>query len=278
MLRSYLTILLLGVGAFCTGQAAELQYEEIRFGSVAMDTPAVMHHRLTPLTEYLTQELGRPVVLKLSTDMKEAISAVARGEVELAYLTPVAYLRTRALSNSQLVAKMVTQGKGSFQLMIVVRDNSSINSVAQLDGKSFAFGDPAALLQKAAVVGAGVSLEKLGKQVFIGHYDNIARAVMRGFYDAGILKDTTALDWQDKGLRIIHASPQLPPYNITASSKVDKLLLEKMQKAFLKLDIENPKHRAVIKALDNDYDGFAATNDAEYDVVRGLIAPFDKAR
>ena len=278
MLRAYLTILLLGVGAFCTGQAAELQYEEIRFGSVAMDTPAVMHHRLTPLTEYLTQELGRPVVLKLSTDMKEAISAVARGEVELAYLTPVAYLRTRALSNSQLVAKMVTQGKGSFQLMIVVRDSSSINSVAQLDGKSFAFGDPAALLQKAAVVGAGVSLEKLGKQVFIGHYDNIARAVMRGFYDAGILKDTTALDWQDKGLRIIHASPQLPPYNITASSKVDKLLLEKMQKAFLKLDIENPKHRAVIKALDSDYDGFAATNDVEYDVVRGLIAPFDKAR
>ena len=277
-LRVYLTLLLLGVGAFCSGQAAELQYEEIRFGSVAMDTPAVMHHRLTPLTEYLTQELGRPVVLKLSADMKEAINAVAKGDVELAYLTPVAYLRTRTLSNSQLVAKMVTQGKGSFQLMIVVRDSSDINSVAGLDGKSFAFGDPAALLQKAAVVGAGVSLEKLNKQVFIGHYDNIARAVVRGFYDAGILKDTTALDWQDKGLRIIHASLPLPPYNITASSKVDKSLLEKMRKAFLKLDIKNPKHHAIIAALDNDYDGFAATSDAEYDVVRELIAPFDKAK
>ncbi len=274
MLCRWLTLLLIGTSGFCAVQAAELQYEEIRFGSVAMDTPAVMHHRLTPLTEYLTQELGRPVVLKLSADMKEAINAVARGDVELAYLTPVAYLRARALGDSQLVAKMVTQGKGSFQLMIVVRDDSDISNVAGLEKRSFAFGDPAALLQKAAVVGAGMPLEKLGKQAFIGHYDNIARAVMRGFYDAGILKDTTALDWQDKGLRIIYASPQLPPYNITASSKIDKFLLEKMRKAFLKLDIKNPKHHAVIKALDGDYDGFAATNDAEYDVVRTLIAPF----
>jgi len=31
----------------------------------------------------------------------------------------------------------------------------------------------------------------------------------------------------------------------------------------------------VIKAVDKKYDGFAATSDAEYDVVRKLVAPFE---
>lgn len=257
--------------------ADSLQHSEIRFGSVAMDTPAMMHHRLTPLTEYLTHELGQPVVLKLSPDMKEAITEVVTGNVELAYLTPVAYLRAHARGNTQLVAKTVTQGQGSFQLMIVVPEGSPIRRIEDLAGKTFAFGDPEALLQRAVVVGAGMPMEKLGKQGFLGHYDNIARAVVRGFYDAGILKDTTALKWQGKGLRVLHISPQLPPYNITASGKVDRTLLEKMRQAFLKLDDRNPVHLAVIKALDNEYDGFSATSDVEYDIVRALIKPFDKA-
>lgn len=249
--------------------------QEIRFGSVAMDTPVAMHHRLTPLTEYLSQQLGQPVVLKLSTDIKEAVDAITKGEVDLTYLTPVAYLHAHA-QGGQLVAKTVTQGKGSFQLMIVVRNGSPIHRIEELTGKSFAFGDRGALLQRAAVISAGLPLEKLGKIDFVGHYDNIARGVKRGFYDAGILKDTAALKWQEQGLRIIHTSPPLPPYNITASPQTSPAMLEKMRKAFLKLDTNNPAHRAVIKALDSEYDGFAAVNDAEYDIVRELIAPFER--
>lgn len=249
--------------------------EPIRFGSVAMDTPAVMHHRLNPLTDYLSREVGRPVILELSPNMKEAIKAIAQGEVELAYLTPVAYLRAHAQGGAQLVAKTVTHGKGSFQLMIVVREDSPIKRVEDLVGRSFAFGDPAALLQRAAVVGAGVSLAQLGKVEFLGHYDNIARAVRRGFYDAGILKDTTAFKWEGKGLRILYASPQLPPYNIAAIGSMEPDLLEKFRRAFLRLNISQAEHFSVIKALDKSYDGFAVTSDAEYDVVRKLIKPFE---
>ena len=271
-----LLLLVLSNGlAMDSSRAASLQGDAIRFGSVAMDTPAMMHHRLAPLTDYLSHELGRPVVLKLSPDLKEAVNAVADGNVELAYLTPVAYLRAHARSNAPLVVKTVTQGKGSFQLMIVVREDSPIRRIEDLAGKSFAFGDPAAVLQRAVVVGAGLPLERLGKQAFLGHYDNIARAVVRGFYDPGILKDTTALKWQGRGLRILHTSAQLPPYNITASSKVDRVLLEQVRQAFLRLDAGNPDHRAIIKALDDEYDGFAATGDAEYDIIRKLIEPFE---
>jgi phosphonate transport system substrate-binding protein len=247
---------------------------EIRFGSVAMDIPAEMYRRLTPLTEYLSQTLGRPVTLKLSPNMPDAIEQVSKGQVELAYLTPVAYIESHAQSGTRLVVKTVTKNSPSFRLMIVVRENSPIKRVADLKGKSFAFGDKAAILQRAVVVEAGMPLEQLGGYKFIGHYDNIARGVMSGDFDAGIVKDTTAYAWTGKGLRILHQSADLPPYNIAASAWVDDKLLKQLQQAFLKLDINNPQHQPVIQALDKQYDGFAVTSDKEYNVVRHLIAPF----
>jgi phosphonate transport system substrate-binding protein len=249
---------------------------ELRFGSVAMDIPAEMYRRLTPLKNYLSTALGRPVSLRLSPNMPEAINAVSTGDVDLAYLTPVAYLEAERRSKAKLVVKTVTQGKSSFRLMIVVRDDSPIKSIADLRGKSFAFGDKAAILQRAVVVGAGMPLEALGQYQFIGHYDNIAQGVARGDFDAGILKDTTAYAWQKKGLRIIHQSKDLPPYNIVASAAMSDALVAQVRAAFLRLDPKIPAHRSVIEALDREYDGFAPTRDRDYDEVRRLIAPFAK--
>lgn len=248
---------------------------ELLFGSVAMDIPAVMHKRLKPLTNYLSNTLGQPVSLKLSPNMGAAIKETADGTVDLAYLTPVAYLKAHKKGKARIIVKTVTKGKASFKLMIVVKEDSPIKKVVQLAGKRFAFGDKKALLQRAAVVGAGMSLEKLGSYQFIGHYDNIVRAVMNGDFDAGILKDTMAYKWEGKGVRILYATPDLPPYNITASKNVDNATFRRLQKAFLDLNPKNMEHLKIIKALDKKYDGFARTSDKEYDVVRKLIKPFN---
>ena len=249
---------------------------ELLFGSVAMDIPAVMHKRLRPLTRYLSDNLGRPVSLKLSPNMGAAIKEVASQQVDLAYLTPVAYLKAHAKGGAKIVAKTVTKGKASFQLMIVVKKDSPYKTVADLKGKTFAFGDKRALLQRAAVVGSGINMEDFSSYKFIGHYDNIARAVLNGDFEAGILKDTMAYQWEGKGLRILAESPALPPYNIAAKGDIDDDTLAKLKDAFLSLDKNNPEHLKVIKAVDKKYDGFAATSDAEYDVVRELIKPFNK--
>lgn len=250
--------------------------DELIFGSVAMDIPAIMHVRLKPLTVYLSEKLQRPVRLKLSANMGAAINDTATGAVDIAYLTPVAYLKAHAKGDANIIVKTVTKGKASFQLMIVVKEDSPYKTVKDLIGKSFAFGDKKALLQRATVVGSGLQLEQFSEYKFIGHYDNIARSIVNNDFDAGILKDTMAFKWESKGLRILYSSPNLPPYNITASKNVDKKLLKQLREAFLALDGKNPEHLKIIKAIDKKYDGFAATNDAEYDVIRKLIAPFNK--
>lgn len=255
--------------------AIAAQANELKFGSVSADIPAAMHKKLSPLTEYLSKKLNQPITLQLSPNMAGAINEVASGNVDLAYLTPVAYLKAHKKGQAEILVKTVTNNKASFQLMIVVRKDSPFKTVADLAGAEFAFGDKAALLQRAVVVGAGMPLEKLGSYKFIGHYDNIARGVEVGDFDAGILKDTKAFKWESKGLRILYSSPHLPPYNITVSKNVDKLTRKKLKKAFLALNGKNPKHKEVIEALSKKYNGFADTSDAEYDVIRDLIKPFD---
>ena len=258
------------------GMPVRAASDELYFGSVAMDIPAAMHKRLKPLVDYLSDELQRPVSLKLSANLSNAASDVAAGRVHIAYLTPVAYLKAHDEGKVRLVAKPVTQGESSFRLMLVTQANSPIRSPKDLDGKSFAFGDKSAILQRAVVVGAGIQIEKLGSVDYLGHYDNIARGVLSGDFDAGIVKDTTAYDWREKGLRVFFSSPELPPYNLVVNRNIDDRTYQKIRTALLKLDKKNPAHASVIKSLDESYDGFVATSDAEYDVVRQLIKPFRK--
>jgi len=246
----------------------------IHLGSVAEDIPAAMHQRLTPLASYLEAKIGRPVILSLSTDMPGAIEALSKGTVELAYLTPVAYLKARKRGDVMLLAKVVTHHQPYFNLEIVVRDDSPIKNVSDLAGKKFAFGDAAALLQRAVVANSGIPLERLGSIAYLGHYDNIVRGVLNRDYDAGIVTDSKARAWSHKGLRVIYQSPDLPPYNLAATAGMDHALFLKLQQALLSLDASNPTHRKVLDALGADYDGFAPANDAEYDIVRKLIKPF----
>jgi phosphonate transport system substrate-binding protein len=249
---------------------------ELSLGSVAMDIPAVMHRRLKPLANYLSQELGRPVRLQLSPDLSTAANDIANGKVDIAYLTPIAYVNARAAGDVQILAKTVTKGRDSFRLMLVVRTDSPIRNAQDLAGKRFAFGDEAAILQRAVVVNAGIRLEQFSGYHFLGHYDNIARGVAVGDFDAGILKDSTALQWEQKGLRVIYASPELPPYNIAVARQVKEPVRRAIQAALLRLSAANPEHRQIIKAMDESYDGFAPASDADYNVIRTLVKPFQK--
>ncbi len=249
---------------------------ELYFGSVAMATPAVMHPRLLPLTKYLSEVLQRPVNLKLSFDMPTAIKEVSDSTVHLAYLTPVAYIKAKNSGGVRLIAKTMTKEGGSFRLMVVAKQDSPIHDIQDLAGKRFAFGDKAAVLQRAVMIGSGMPLERLGSYVFIRDINNIVSGVMNGDFDAGILKDTTARKWEGKGLKILHASSALPSFNVVANPTMDAPLLSQVREALLKLDIRNPEHAKILQAMDEHYTGFAPAKDQEYDVVRKLIEPLEK--
>lgn len=266
------------VGLFTTSaHAAPPAPDEIYLGSVAMDVPAAMVQRLTPLTAYLSKKTGLKVSFRASPNLDSAVNELGKDLTQIAYLTPVAYIEAHDQYKAKPLVSPLTHGKSTFNLVVVVPQDSNIQNMADLKGKSFALGDEKALLQRAVVVNGGINLNQFSRFGFLKHYDNIAKAVLNKDFDAGILKDTIYEKFAGKGLRKIHTSPPLSSYLFAVNERLPDESVKKLRAAFLELNADNPESKAILKQLDQGYDGFVVTEDKEYDEVRKLIAPFQKS-
>lgn len=256
--------------------AADKQPMELQLGSVAMDIPAAMVKSMTPLARYLGTRTGYKVTFRASPDLTSAVKDLGSGNTHIAYLTPVAYIEAHERFKVVPLVSPLVQGKSTFRLVVVVRKGSGNWSMADLRGKTFAFGDEKALLQPAVVLEAGIRLEDFASSAYIKHYDNIAKAVLHGDFDAGILKESVAEKFLPEGLRVIHRSEPLPSYVFAVSRELPLTTIAKLKKAMLELKRDTPENIAVLDALDSSYEGFAPASNQDYDAVRKLVRHMEK--
>lgn len=267
--------LMAGASPVCS---AEKLGNDLYLGSVAMDVPAAMVKRLTPLAKYLSRKTGYNVMFRASPNLGSAVEDLGMGHTQLAYLTPVAYIEAHEKYAAAPLVGPLTHGKALFTLVIAVRKDSPIKTVSDLRGKKFAFGDEKALLQPAVVMGAGIKLEDFSSYAYLKHYDNIAKALLNEDFDAGILKDTIAEKYQSKGLRIIHVSPPLASYLFAVGSRLPPETVARLKSALLALKPDTPENQDVLSALDPAYDGFVEADNKDYQVIRKLIAPLQEKK
>ncbi len=243
---------------------------EIHLGSVAMDVPAEMVKRLTPLTKYLSKETGLTVNFRASPNLDTAVEDIGKNITQIAYLTPAAYLEAREKYAVVPLVNPLSKGKSTFTLVIAVQKNSPIKAMSDLKGKKFAFGDKKAKLQPAVVVSSGFKLESFASYDYLNHYDNIAKAVINGDFDAGILKDSVAQSFASE-LRVIHTSPPLPNYIFAVSKDLPPKTIAKLKKAMLDLKNDSEEHKAILTGVEKNYDGFEAASDKDFDGIRKVL-------
>lgn len=250
--------------------------QTLTIGAVAMDAPIEMIKRITPLADYLSKETGYTVRFRPAPNLATAVKDLGENTVQIAYLTPMAYIAAHEQYRAMPLVAPLTRGQSTFHLLVVVQRDSPYRKLADLAGKRFAFGDPKAYLQPAVLLDAGVRKEDFSEVAYLKHYDNIAKAVLLGDFDAGIMKDTVYEKFAAQGLRVVHTSPPLASYVFAVNARLDATTQQKLKQAFLKLNKAPAAQRGVLQALDQGYDGFQVVNDAHYDRERALIAPFAK--
>ena len=255
---------------------AQTPTQGITIGTVSTDIPAVMVHRLEPLTQYLAAQLNLPVQLRAAPNMGATIADFGSGATQIAYLTPVAYLEARERFGAVAIALPLTDGKPNFRLAVVVHKDSHAKQLQDLIGHSFAFGDEKSLLQRATLQAGGLKLEQFSKFAYLKHFDNVAKAVLNRDFEAGIMKETLANHYAPQGLRIIHTSPPLPTYVIAINQKFPAEKIPALREALLALDTSIKAHRAILTALDPGYTGFVPAVERHFEATQKLIAPFRK--
>ncbi len=249
---------------------------DVTMGSVAMDIPVEMIKRMSALTNYLALNTSLKVRFRPSPNLGTAVDDLGSGQTQIAYLTPVAYIEARKKYGVVPLVAPTMQGRPNFSLVIGVKAGSGINTPAQLKGRRFAFGDQKALLQRAAVSSMGLDLHDFSNFAYLKHYDNIAKAVLAGDFDGGILKDSVADDFRSKGVVVIGSTPPLPSYVFAVHPAMPVAVRNQLRDALLGLKKSTPDMAATLEAFDSGYDGFVTIDDAAYDPVRVLIQPYQK--
>lgn len=273
--------LVAGLAAFFMACAAHAQQKApavptVTMGSVAMDIPVEMVKRMSALTNYLALNTGLNIRFRPSPNLGSAVDEIGSGETQIAYLTPVAYIDARKKYGVIPLVAPTIKGQPNFSLVIGVKAGSVIRAPEDLKGRRFAFGDEKALLQKAAVASMGLRTTDFSHYAHLKHYDNIAKAVLAGDFDGGILKDSIADDFKDKGIVVIASTPPLPSYVFAVHPGMPPSLRKKLSDAFLSLKKDSPVGTVTLEAFDSSYDGFVVVQDSAYDPVRKLIQPFQK--
>jgi len=153
---------------------------------------------------------------------------------------------------------------------IVVRADSGINSLAELRGKRFAFGDATSTGSKAMPESmlheAGAGTHDLAAHGFVGSHDSVAKRVLTGDYDAGGQMLSATEKYTGQGPRILATSAKIPQFPICASPK---LALEDRQKIVeARVNLEDPP---ILGALGTHVTGFAHIEDRDCDGVRTML-------
>jgi ABC-type phosphate/phosphonate transport system substrate-binding protein len=96
-----------------------------------------IERRFTPLADYLSRELKRPVTLEIASSYAEHIRNLGTESVDVALLGPVSYvLMTREYGRRPLLAVFESNGTKTFRNAIITKKGSHITSLSQFKGKN----------------------------------------------------------------------------------------------------------------------------------------------
>ncbi len=164
--------------------------EPLRFG-VGLYQPDKEKNDATyrPLADHLAKQLGRPVKLYTVDTWEGLAKSLAAGETDIALMGPWGYVLANHVAGAQAVASILYDGKPEYFAIMVTHPKSGIKSIADLKGKTFAFGDKGStsgyLIPYYHFQKNGIDPDKYLGRVINTKHQAIEMQVTRGDIDAG---------------------------------------------------------------------------------------------
>ena len=213
MKQLIVTILILLTFSINAQQQESIQ---LKFGVYQSDKASEMHRKFKPLLDYLSSEVTalsqQQVAIKLTIfkTYQQANEALVKGEIDFVRFGPASYILAKQRQPKlQLLAMEEKKGKTRFYGLIIVQADSKFETLKDLKGTSFAFGNINSTigryLAQSELLEAGIDNNGLTKSEYLGRHDKVFKAVELGDFDAGSLKESTFKKLnKDKQLRILH--------------------------------------------------------------------------
>ena len=220
----------------------------IKMGFVPLKNSEKLVEDLKPISDYLSERLGVKVEAFTASNYIGVVEGIGSGSVDFGIIPPFSALLAQKQSNAKpiLTSKGKT-GKPGYTAELYVRKDSGIKNLQDIKGKKVAFVDPSSssgyIYPGAMLVEAGLNLEKDISYQFSGGHDKSLQLLLNKDVDViatfdGV-EDRYAKDFPQAKTDIqkLATSDMIPGIMVTVSSKMDKDLQDKLEKALR--DIEN---------------------------------------
>ncbi|MGH1817658.1 phosphate/phosphite/phosphonate ABC transporter substrate-binding protein [Enterococcus casseliflavus] len=285
------TLAACGSGGASTDSAAEeagYVPEKLTVQFVPSQAAETLEAKAKPLEQLLSDELGIPVTVSVSTDYNTIVEAMASKQVDVGFLPPNAYV----LANDQSNVKVLLQAQrygikqpggestdelvDSYRSMIVVKSGSDIKELEDLKGKTIATQDvtssagyvwPVAEMKKA-----GIDINTDVTTVQVKGHDQAVLSVLNGDVDAAFVfedaRNTVKNDYPEimDEVEPMYFTEPIPNDTISVRSDMSEEWDKKIQDAFIAIG-KDEEGKQIISDI-YSHEGYVVSQDSNFDIVR----------
>ncbi len=251
---------------------------DITLGIFPRRPVADTHESFKPLAEYLSKKLGEKVQLVVPKDFQSFWSGVQNKKFDLVHFNQYHYIKSHKEFGYKVIAGNEEFGKRDITGALYVRNDSGINSVKDLKGKTILFGGgkkamgsyiaPTAVLKKAGLVEGKDYTAKFAKNppgAVIGVYNKVADVAGSGNVILRIKSVTSKIDASQ--MKILAESDAFTHLAWAVSPNLSGAKVDKIAKAMTGLK-GNGDGEVVLKAA--KVTNFFSVNDKDFAKVREI--------
>jgi phosphate/phosphite/phosphonate ABC transporter binding protein len=237
-------------------------------------------NNVNPLLRYLQSRLGIPVDMAFTKSYEELGGLLERGDVQVAVVSPLAYVKMRSRLPIVRVASASNGGTATYVGYIVVHKNSGYDSLESLRGKTIGWVDLQStsgyLYPRAMMRWRGYEPDQFFReQRFTGSHSESLRALLEGRVDAVAI----ASSFVDPGearrfaeadeLRVVAKTSQIPFDCVVVRSNLSRGFARKIRGLLLRFDDDR---QASLRLMDSwGIGGYVEGEEFRYDPVEDAL-------
>jgi phosphonate transport system substrate-binding protein len=248
--------------------------QKLRVSMIPATDPGKMIRDAQPLVDYLEKETGMKIDLTIPTNYAAVVEAMVNDQVDLAHFGGFTFVQISARAGAKpLVQREHDQ---QFHSLFITQPGSGINSLKDLNGHTFAFGDVNStsghLMPEYFMRQAKVDPKVIENALYTGGHDATALAVANKKVAAGAMDESVFQNMMKAGkitpqqVRVFWTTPAFVDYVWAARKGLDPKLSEAFANALLKLDANNLQDKPMLDFLSATK--YVRANEAEYDKLR----------
>ncbi|CAH7333190.1 Phosphate ABC transporter substrate-binding protein [Vibrio chagasii] len=239
----------------------------LSFGVVPQQSAEKLANQWMPILQYISKEIGQEVKFATKSSIPLFEKELSKGSYDITYMNPYHYT---VFSQSNGYAAIAKAKDKKIQGVIVVKKDSGISTIQELDGKRLAFPSPdafaASILSQSFLMQNNINIEP----VYVRSHDSVYHNIAQGNFVAGggIYRTLNAMQGEvSDNLTVLWESQSYTPHAIAVSAHVPQDVVERIQQAIIMLDDTHPELLSPLKIK-----GFEQAKDSDWNDVRQLFS------